>query len=66
MELNVSRNELYSLIKEAVRDVLKEERFSFLLKDVPVVSREEMEDIERVHGKPSRSRQSVFTETVDI
>jgi hypothetical protein len=66
MELNVSRNELYSLIKEAVRDVLKEEQFSFLLKNVPTVSTEEMDEIERVHGGPPRPRQPVFTETVDI
>ena len=66
MQLTLSRNELYSLIKEAVRDVLKEEQFSFLLKNVPLVSKEEMEDIKRVHGKPLRSRQSVFSETLDI
>jgi len=48
MELNVSRNELYSLIKEAVRDVLKEEQFSFLLKNVPTVSTEEMDEIESI------------------
>jgi len=66
MELAINRNELYGLIKEAVRDVLKEEAFSFLLKSVPVVSKEEMEEIENVYGKPSRSRKPAFSEIIDI
>lgn len=59
MQLTFSRNELYSLIKEAVRDVLKEEQFSFLLKSAPLVSKEEMEDIERVHGERSDVHKTV-------
>jgi hypothetical protein len=66
MDLAVTRNELYVLIKEAVRDVLKEEEFSFLLKNVPVVSKEEMKEIEKTFGKPSRKREPAFRETIDI
>ena len=66
MELAINRNELYGLIKEAVRDVLKEETFSFLLKSAPVVSKEEMKEIEKAYGKPSRSRKPAFSETIDL
>ena len=66
MDLAINRNELYVLVKEAVRDVLKEEQFSFLLKSLPIVSKEEMKEIEKTFGKPSRKGESVFNETIDI
>jgi hypothetical protein len=66
MELAVTKNELYGLIKKAVRDVLKEEVFSFLLKNVPTVSKEEMEEINNMYGKPSRRRKPAFSETIGI
>ena len=66
MDLAINRNELYGLIKEAVRDVLKEEQFSFLLKSIPIVSKEETKEIEKTFGKPSRKRKPAFSETIDI
>lgn len=54
MEVAVTKNELCSLIKESVREVLQEERIEFFFKTIPSVAREEMEDIERFYGKPSR------------
>ncbi len=66
MELTVTKNELYGLIKEAVRDVLKEETFSLFLKSVPAMSKEEMEEINKMYGKPSRKRKPAFSETIGI
>lgn len=66
MGINVDKNELYGLIKEAVREVLHEERFDLFFKSIPSVSKEEMEDIKKLHGKPSASRDVVHSETVEI
>lgn len=66
MQINSDKEELYDLIKQAVREVLKEETFGFFLKSIPSVSKEEMEDIENLYGKPSSEKESAFSETLEI
>ncbi len=66
MEVTIDKNELYGLIKEAVREVLHEERFEFFLKGIPFVSEEEMKDIEKLYGKPSAKKEAVYSETIEI
>lgn len=66
MEVTITKDELYGLIKEAVREVLHEELLELFLKNVPLVSKEEMEDIERLYGKPSKDKEAAFSETIEI
>ena len=66
MEININTDELYSLIKKAVREVLHEESLEFFMKNVPLVSKEEMEDIENLYGKPSPNKEVAFSETIEI
>jgi hypothetical protein len=66
MEIIIDKNELYSLVKEAVSEVLHEERFEFLLKNVPFVSEEEMEDIKNLYDKPSAKKEVAYSETIEI
>jgi hypothetical protein len=66
MEVTINKNELYSLIKEAVREVLHEERLEFFLKSIPSVSKEEMNDIEKLYGKPPADRKVVYSESIEI
>jgi hypothetical protein len=66
MEITINTNELYSLIKKAVREVLHEESLEFFMKNVPLVSKEEMEDIENLYGKPSPNKEVAFSETIEI
>lgn len=66
MEITITKNELYSLIKEAVREVLHEESLEFFLKNIPLVSKEEMKDIESLYGKPSSAKEVAYTETIEI
>ncbi len=66
MEVSIDKKELYSLIKEAVREVLQEERLEFFLKSIPLVSKEEMEDIEKLYGKPSSDKEIAYSETIKI
>ncbi|OGF63535.1 MAG: hypothetical protein A2Y62_16485 [Candidatus Fischerbacteria bacterium RBG_13_37_8] len=66
MNVSIDKKELYSLIKEAVREVLQEEIFEYYLKNVPSVSKEEMEDINKRYGKPSQRKEVAHNEMVDI
>jgi hypothetical protein len=65
-QVTVDKKELYSLIKEAVREVLQEEAFRFFVESLPTVSEEEMEDIERRYGKPSSIRDIASSETLKV
>lgn len=65
-QLTVNKEELYGLIKEAVREVIHEESFELFLKNIPPVSEEEMGDIQKQHGKPSLKKDIGYSETVKI
>ncbi len=65
-QISVDKNELYSLIKKAVREVLHEETLEFFFKNIPLVSKEEMKDIEKLYGKPSTDKEVVYSENVEI
>ena len=58
MEITVTKDELYSIIKKAVKDVIREERIEFILQNTPEVSPEEMQDIENLYGKPKKEGMS--------
>lgn len=66
MEIAVTKDELYSFVTEAVRKGLQEERIEFFFKNIPLASREEMEDIERLYGKPSRGKEVAYSETIEL
>lgn len=66
MKLSIDKEELCSIIKEAVREVLQEEKLEFFLKSIPPVSKEEMEDIEKLYGKPTSDKEPAFSETIEI
>jgi len=66
VEVTIDKNELYRLIKKAVREVLEEETLEFFLKNIPTISKEEMEDIEKLYGKPSADKEVAYSETVEI
>jgi hypothetical protein len=66
MQISVDKNELYALIKEAVREVLKEETVDFFLKSIPVVSEKEMEDIEQQYGNPLAKRETAYSEIIEL
>ena len=65
-QVTVDKKELYSLIKEAVREVLQEEAFRFFVESLSTVSEEEMEDIETRYGKPSSIRDIAYSETLEV
>ena len=66
MEITISKDELYGLIKKAVREVLHEETLELFLKNIPTVSKEEMKDIKKLYGKPSADKEVAYSETIEI
>jgi len=56
MQITINQDDLYSMIKKAVKDVIREERIEFILHNTPFVSPEEMEDIEKLYGKPKKRK----------
>lgn len=63
---DIDKNELFCLIKKAVREVIQEEMGRAWLEGLPTVDDEEQEDIIRRHGKPDRSRKIGSRETVEL
>jgi len=51
MQVSITKDELYTMIKKAVKDVIHEEKIDFLLHKAPEVSLDEMQDIEKLYGK---------------
>jgi len=66
MEISITKEELYELIKKAVREVLREESLEIVLKSIPVVSDEEMQDIEKLYGQPSSDKEIAYSEIIEI
>ncbi len=66
MQIDITRNELYAMIKEAVRDVIREERIEIILRSIPDVSPEEMKEIEDLYGNPEGTGVAVHRETIDL
>ena len=66
MEVTITKEELYSIIKEAVRDVIHEEKIDIILNNLPEVDSEEMREIEKIHGKPSKTEDTPKSETLEI
>ena len=64
--INIDHDELYKLIKRAVRDVLQEEMFRHRLEALPFVSDEEMKEIEETYGKPRTRNDTGRTENLEI
>lgn len=65
MQISITKSELYTMIKSAIKDVIHEERIDLILKGIPEVSPEEMKDIEKLYGKPKK-RKPVRRVTLDI
>ncbi len=66
MKVSIAKNDLYNLIKEAVREVLHEEKLEFFLKNISPISKEEMEDIEKLYDKPAVEKEVAYEEIIEI
>ena len=65
MELVIDKNELKILIKEAIREVIEEQKIDFFLNSLPPVSNDEMNDIKKLYKK-SAKKQIAFIDEIKI
>ena len=63
-QVTIDKSELYSLIKQAVREVLQEEVSRIWLENLPEASTEEMDDIKDMYDKPGSSKDIAYSETI--
>lgn len=66
MELSISKDELYTMIKTAVREVINEKEIHYIIHSLPEVSDDEMKEITEKHGSPDNYSDVAFSETLDI
>ena len=64
--IDINKDDLFSLIKKAVREVMQEEMSRKWLEGLPMVTDEEQEDINRRYGKPDLTKNIESRETVDL
>ena len=65
-QVTFDKEELYKLIKQAVKESMKEEMFWIRMENLGTVSDEEMADIEGTYPKPASERDITSSDTVDI
>ena len=64
--IDVDKDELFGLIKKAMREVIQEEMGRTWLEGLPMVTNEEQEDINRRYGSPDRPGKIASRKTVDL
>ena len=62
MQITMNKEELKKIIKEAV----EEERMENFLKSIPLVSKQEMEDISKLYGKPVKKKEPAYGEEMEV
>jgi len=58
----MDKEELKKVIKEAV----EEERIEIFLKCIPFVSKQEMEGINELYGKPAKKKEPAYSEEMEV
>jgi len=66
MQIVINKDELLDLIKQAVREVWEEEIMKLFLISLPAVPQEEMEEIEKLYGKPFEKEEVAYSEEIEI
>ena len=66
MQIDMDREELKRIVKEAIKEVIEEEKMAAFLKSISVISNEEMEDINKLYGRPSKKKLVAFSEEIEI
>ncbi len=66
MQTMVNTDELYVMIKRAVREVLHDELEEFWQRTIPFVSQAEMDDIIEHYGTPLIVKDAAHSETLSL
>ena len=61
----IVQEDLKKMIKESIREVLREERLSLCEIMIPLVSKKEMQEIQAKYGLPTKYREGDFVDVTD-
>ena len=66
MEIVISENKFYDLVKKAMKEAIQDEMIEIFLKSLPSVSEREMKNIEKLYDKPSKEKEIAFSEVIEV
>ena len=67
MEMVIKNQELYELIKKAVKEAMEEEALKLRLEMLPHVTDKEQQEIEKLFGKePPKEKDVAYVEEIDV
>ena len=66
MKITIDEEMLKKIVKEAIKEVIEEERMESLLKSIPSISKKEMEDINKMYGRPAEKKEAAYSEEIEI
>jgi len=66
MQITMNKEELKKIIKEAIKEVVEEERIESFLKSIPPVSKQEKEEISKLYGKPAKKKEPACSKEIEV
>ncbi|TET09933.1 hypothetical protein E3J84_04580 [Candidatus Aerophobetes bacterium] len=66
MQIAINKEEFKKIIKEAVKEAVEEEKVENFLKSIPPVSKQEIEKINELYGKPAKKKEPAYSEEMEV
>jgi len=66
MQIAIDKEELKEVVKEAIKEIIEEEKMESFLKNIALASKEEMEDISKLYGKPAKEKIAALEEEMEL
>ncbi len=66
IQIAINKEELKKIIKEAVKETVEEEKVENFFKSIPFVSNQEMEEINKLYGKPAEKKEPAYSEEMEV
>lgn len=66
MQIAMDKQEIKAVVKEAIKEIIEEEKMESFLKNIALASKEEMEDISKLYGKPTKERVVALEEELEV
>ena len=66
MQIAMDKQEIKAVVKEAIKEIIEEEKMESFLKNIALASKEEMEDISKLYGKPTKERVVALEDELEV
>ncbi|RKX52854.1 MAG: hypothetical protein DRP50_06735 [Thermotoga sp.] len=65
MQIAMNKEKFKKIVKEAIKEVVEEEKLKNFLDSISSVSKEEMEDINELYGAPTKKREISYIKGIN-